>query len=207
MKSLLAGILLLGFVTSANAVFIDNGRYTTDTTSGLDWLDLTETMGMSYDTVVTEMAVGGAYEGWVYATGVQFTQMVANFTNTVALANDDLHYYGEGPDSIDQLVQLLGNTNTVNPTNIATALNHSYGLIQDELGYSYIRMAVIEDKAESELQQDYSKAYGGALRRGSSEHIVGSFLVKASVSVPEASSLLLLGFGLFGLIVGARRQA
>jgi hypothetical protein len=43
-----ASILLLS--VQASAELVDNGDWTTDTASGLDWLDLNLTYGMSVDT-------------------------------------------------------------------------------------------------------------------------------------------------------------
>ena len=44
--------LALFLSTSAGATIIDMGVFTRDTTSGFDWLDVTETQGLSYDEVV-----------------------------------------------------------------------------------------------------------------------------------------------------------
>ena len=60
--------------------FIDNGSYTTDLASGLDWLDVTETKRMSYNSVNAQLGAGGAYEGWRYATMPELRQMIFNWT-------------------------------------------------------------------------------------------------------------------------------
>jgi len=55
------------FTVTANATLINNGTYTTDTISGRDWLDLTETTSKSLDTVITLLAPGQALAGWKLA--------------------------------------------------------------------------------------------------------------------------------------------
>lgn len=40
----------------ANAAFIDSGTYLTDTTSGLDWLDVTASVNRTYNDVPTGLA-------------------------------------------------------------------------------------------------------------------------------------------------------
>jgi len=89
--------------------FIDHGSYTTDTISGLDWLDVTTTMEQSVDYISSQFGVGGEYEGWRYATGIEFNQLVNNYTDS---SNDtnfyDLIVHDEG--KIDGLVILLGST-------------------------------------------------------------------------------------------------
>ncbi len=53
-------IIGIGFILSvstlANATLIDNGDYTTDTESGLDWLDWTETMNDTQAEVLLEFS-------------------------------------------------------------------------------------------------------------------------------------------------------
>jgi hypothetical protein len=41
---------------------------TRDSNSGLDWLDLTETNGLSQNYILTQMGSGGLFDGWRYAT-------------------------------------------------------------------------------------------------------------------------------------------
>jgi hypothetical protein len=49
----------------ALATLLDRGSFTTDTDSGLDWLDVTATAGMSYGTVLDSHF---PLAGWRYAT-------------------------------------------------------------------------------------------------------------------------------------------
>lgn len=41
-----------------------DGKVTIDTSTGIEWLDLTDTKGMSVNAVLAEMGKGGLYEGW-----------------------------------------------------------------------------------------------------------------------------------------------
>jgi hypothetical protein len=77
--------LTLLIVSPAHAAivhFVDNGPYTTDTFSGLDWLDITESTGRSYNDVTAQFGLGGDYEGWRYATVVQVNQFWENAGGT-----------------------------------------------------------------------------------------------------------------------------
>jgi hypothetical protein len=60
------------------AALLDNGNHTSDTATGLDWLDLTVTRGQSYDQVVAQMGAGGPYEGWRHATRAEVRQFWIN---------------------------------------------------------------------------------------------------------------------------------
>jgi len=63
-------ILAISF-TNVHAALIDNGIFTTDTETGLDWLDLTETANLSYDYVSTQLGQGGIFQGWSLASIAQ----------------------------------------------------------------------------------------------------------------------------------------
>ena len=79
-KSLaLVGLLALSIY--ANASIIDNGNYTTDTLSGLDWLDLTETTGRNYNEVYDDINNSGGDFGageWRYASQSEFQSLLSN---------------------------------------------------------------------------------------------------------------------------------
>lgn len=76
-----AAILCIGICAPASAALIEidlpGGNFnevTRDTTSGVDWLDVTETRGLSFNEVVA----GPFYaEGWVHATVPQWCGLVA----------------------------------------------------------------------------------------------------------------------------------
>ena len=108
---------------SANAVIMDLGYITRDTATGLDWLDVTETRGLSYNNVVSEMGVDGAYEGWRYATEGELATVIINFGYTPLNYNPSsldciiCDFYGNDgptlPDDpyIENIIRTLGDTN------------------------------------------------------------------------------------------------
>lgn len=55
------------------------GNINLDASTGLEWLDLTETAGQSYDEVVAKLAVGGSLEGWRYATAEELERLLISF--------------------------------------------------------------------------------------------------------------------------------
>lgn len=65
--------------TSANSALIDNNTFTTDTVSGLDWLDLTETSNRSYTDINAQLSVGGEFDGWRYASFADVTGFLDSF--------------------------------------------------------------------------------------------------------------------------------
>ena len=108
MKFLPLILCLLNFgTTSAFASFIDNTSYTSDTVSGLDWLDVTETVGLSATEVAAQFAIGGDYESWHYATGGELNTLIFNYTGSVTNGFEVTEQPGH---RIDGLIGLLGST-------------------------------------------------------------------------------------------------
>jgi hypothetical protein len=72
-------IIGIGFILSvstlANATLIDNGDYTTDTESGLDWLDWTHTL----DDTQAEALLEFSGDGWRIATRSETLNLLENY--------------------------------------------------------------------------------------------------------------------------------
>lgn len=55
---------------------------TRDTSTGLSWLDVNLTHGLTYNQVNGQLGPGGDYEGFRYATAREFDQLIVNFGYT-----------------------------------------------------------------------------------------------------------------------------
>ena len=85
-KSISLVVISIMLSSNVNATLIDNGIFTSDTATGLDWLDLTETSGprdgeprgFSADDVLGQLGAGGQFEGWRYANFVEVHQLMEN---------------------------------------------------------------------------------------------------------------------------------
>ena len=69
----------MGLLISASlsrAAFIDGEVFTTDTATGLDWLDVTETQGYSYNATLEAISAGGNLVGWRFATINEFYGLI-----------------------------------------------------------------------------------------------------------------------------------
>jgi len=137
---------LLVFNLSTNAAIIDNGGYTTDTVSGLDWLDVTATINMSYNDVMSNINLNGFLLGWRYATRNELDGLVYNFTSITPdptiPQNTIISNFPEG--DIESLVNLLGDTlesywisaygdtyNNWNNLPVGTGYGYTFGIIPD----------------------------------------------------------------------------
>ena len=200
---------------SANSAIIDLGSITRDTNTGLDWLDVTETRGLSYAAVSAELGPGGTYEGYRFATTAELDQLIMDFGYVAVNTNCDysaLHCdYNVAGDSliIENMILTLGDTYK------AMSDEEGYDIDVDSNGAGYLNgilgssnrapgsgfdYAVISDGEFVNRGTDYP--YGDAPDVVSSSHgslgeyehytTFGSFLVAPSpVPVPAASWLFL----------------
>lgn len=143
---------ILGFISvSANAAFISTDwksvgdkSATLDTSTGLEWLDLTHTFGKSYADVASQLST--TYVGWrlpTYAEIVKLTTnifspygkspYVANFTSSTAVAQFKA-MFGSSNYSAYQVGFFKDASGTVRVTGMSDSLKHMYGLYHP---YSY----------------------------------------------------------------------
>jgi hypothetical protein len=81
---------------------------TVDTSTGLGWLGLTESVGLSYDQVIADMQPGGIFNGFRYAS----SQEVLTLYNSAGITGTG--YYALSTPSISTLISLMGPTGTFN---------------------------------------------------------------------------------------------
>jgi len=206
MRILLASFLLIGIFSVAHSDqsdFIDNGIFTTVSSTGLDWLDLTETSGRSYydvyfdlldisatETGIRSLALNDTFnvsDRWRFATTAEFSQLVINW------AGDAPYYFQSG-------IPPAPRENTFDRIDYAAGtFDGLIGLLNGGQGYlSNSRCAVIGSSFTSTV--DFSSQCAD-----NAFQLLSSFLVRTT-AVPEASSLYLLAFGLFGLFGATRRK-
>ncbi|ARN74886.1 hypothetical protein [Oceanicoccus sagamiensis] len=105
-------LALLGLIhsLSVNAVIVDLGSITRDTSTGLDWLDLTETNGRSYVDVSGKLGEGQEFDGWRYASVDEAQALWKNFGissgTMVSISRADTLQY----NSLVVAVDVLGNS-------------------------------------------------------------------------------------------------
>jgi len=195
---------------AASTDFTDNNTYTTDTISGLDWLDVTISAGQSYNYVSSQFGSGGEYEGYQYATGSQVNQLVSNWTgNNIAPTNYGVVVHVE--DLIDGLVLMLGDTYSnyfaVNGGLPRQGLQYTFGITAGVQSASAQYLAMIWNDDYSE-EVDWSSAQWASLNRDLEQMAhIGSFLVRESglIATPIPAAAFMFAPALLGFL-GFRRK-
>jgi len=202
--------LILSVNVNAAIVEIDwnlsgDNLITRDTSSGLDWLDLTVTNGMSYNTVSLELISGGSLEGWRYATNTEVTSLWSNWGLDFV---EDTFITIPGLDpAVYSATDIIGDTfnnsfsgftvGAVGMTSDLNPVNSDYKFI---MGVYHV---------DHHPTQQLTAYMGGSIN--DTVHIdvanpmQGSYLVQVS-SVPVPAAAWLFGSGLIGLVGFARRK-
>ena len=190
---------------NANAALIDLDWNTSgdsalllDTSTGLQWLDLSITANQSYIEVLTQLQTGGTYEGFRYATRDEVLHLwsEANITDTNFTWVDNGEWL-----IIKDLADRLGTSTLFDPHGIGT---HALGLVEGG--------PLLPSNERWVMELSYHS--NGIEVRNSSNHYIldvnissihySSYLVQA---VPIPAAVWLFGSGLISLISLARRKA
>jgi hypothetical protein len=175
--------LFAGF--QANATLIDNGHFSTDVASGLDWLDWTSTQGMTQADALTMFS--GA--GWRVATGSEADELVFNQFGLTVNAQGEADGSLSSSFAADKLrfIDLFGLT--INGYPDSNARIEGYGLV-GTMG--------------SLVLSGYQP---GTFGRVNSRYVnMGVALVKVA-AVSEPAIIALFSLGLVGIGFARRRQS
>ena len=186
-KSIALAATTLVLSTTANAALIDNGTSMIDTGTGLEWLDLTETLGISWN--AAEASTFVTVDGYVHATEVQVETL---FLNAGFLTTDNMNNPANNPAAAD-LLAYLGCTQfcgTVNATGRGFADWNGTFTTRPNYHTSGLGAGAA---TTSLLTSDLDLV----------DTTAGHFLVRV---VPVPAAVWLFGSGLIGLIGLARRK-
>ena len=197
------GVILLFILGSANAALIDYGTYTEDDDTGLKWLDLSATAGLS----MTEALA--ANDGWRLANNTEvndlfyklFDGFYANSTSKPGVSDSRrLNVYADHAEDAAAFQSLFG------ITYVNTDLNfqYSYGLYFDENNIVK-NMGVFESLNSLTYTEIFGPETGGSYSVDYAAPAFATYLVQGEglpnippVPIPAAVWLFGSGLGLLG---------
>ncbi|WP_145999096.1 PEP-CTERM sorting domain-containing protein [Oceanicoccus sp. KOV_DT_Chl] len=225
-------ISILTFSLSSHSAIVNLGGTTFDTATGLEWLDVTATIGLSYNQVSAQLGAGGTWQGWRYATYSELDQLIAGFGYSPVITPCSLgQVYCDNSlpgdnNLIETMIQTLGDTyyqylvdeNLLGYYDLqAGGAGYTYGILGSTAGSAgypgYRDIGMILD------QQDYYVPSGNpgdrpdivasiwtAQQETASDPFIGSYLVRTS-AIPVPAAIWLFGSGLVALGWVRRKQA
>jgi hypothetical protein len=211
---------------SANAELIStdwkntgDGLATLDESTGIEWLDLTQTDGMSID--AAESLLSSTFAGWRLPTRTEVTQLMINAFPSQTYMQGTGYYTATNTtadNEVDNFSQLFGITYS------NSTLDYSMGIFKNNPGENYsVIYSGVRDRRSDEHVGFYLNQYFNNDTNAAASHL-GVYLVSdggttlssindpslnannanAPASVPLPATAALLGFGLLGF--GARRK-
>ena len=212
MKKLLC-IVAFFVSTSANAILIDHGDYVEDTASGLDWLKLESTMGLTSSEVKGQLSSGKTFDGWQYATGIEWEHLLfgqgfvagpcangGNFCGRLTTTSGDA-----SGGAARRLMRLFG-TIPLESSYYPYAI--SLGMLADidvDSGEHWVTQLFTDDYGDDDTGWAETFFSTETWQYVEGSPVAGSWLIRSSrIPEPAILSLFILGFaGLWGV----RRQA
>jgi len=203
-------LAIVSFSANSSPVSTDwktagDGLITRDLVSGLDWLDLNETQGKSFNYVNSQFLTGGLYEGWRYATETE----VSDFWD--AFGGDSSKYSGwsfENNGLFDLIAPLWGDMNCAR-AGCAPGEGYSSPMFirPNDNNNQFISLMFDPANNERSLTEDFFDLLHQGLGPDIEDMQVGSALVRTTPAIPIPSAIWLFCSGLIGLIGFARRKA
>jgi len=208
MKKIIIAAILLSYSSFSQAILIDNGSTTVDTATNLEWLDVTATLGESYNSVIGGFG-GYIADGYSVATTSQLCVLFGALGDPIANCPDG------GPDVLSsanaaEFIFKFGDTLATDPSiNSGTYGWFDGGMYMDafsaDLGLGCIDGSnTLDDFACAGGNMSYATT--SFQTYGWSHPSAGGWLVR-DASVPEPAIIALFTLGLVGIGFARRRQS
>jgi len=201
---------------SATPLLSDQGSYTFDSKSHLDWLDVTATQGLSPDDVLNNNGVSYVQDGWHYATASDMLGLFqdAGLTLTASGGDYSLNVNAASPaGGVADLLNLLGTTYT-DTSRSPYSDSFTGGWLRDPASgrIDYADLELVTSDGVTWI--NYAAIYTDVEQTTVGDLNDGSFLVRNHVDVtpptvtplPAALPMFAAATGLMGVMGWRRRK-
>ena len=171
-------------ISSANATIVDNGFYTTDTATGLDFLDLNTVSSNIY----AAFSGGTVYDGrtWELATIKQLDSLFTGIVGyNVSHGGIVSTFNFTNPGDANSIMDLIGTVSMI------------------DTGWNYVFDNGLYNSLKIHDQQGLNDTHRTKFASGS---VTNAFLVSNARSVPEPSAIALMGLGFLSFVASRRKQ-
>jgi len=187
--------------TQLEAAISHSGMFTTDTATGLDWLDLEHTLGQSFDEVSLLLG-SGIFVDLRFATEDEVIELVNNtgFNPAATIGSDTNGTVND--DYLSNLVMFLGSTGA------EPEIEFSKGFTSTIVSGEQRFVELYDTMQDADGTNDYVYSNNALIHPSSvSQSTIASFLVRDGVAVPEPTTLTLAAFALLGIVYRRRKRA
>lgn len=200
-------VILMGWVSAVQAILIEKDLYsngdgliTYDSKTGLEWLDLTETINLNFNDVFEKTLSGGIYDDWQIANNADVTQLWNNAGINIITFNLLASNY----EPVNYLLDFLGRTH-FDPIVVDYSL--SWGRTNNSYSANMHNVTLLW---ETDL---YNRPEGLAAINTNpqqqpndvSSPTMGTYLFRVA-QIPEPPAIAIMGLGLLGLFGVSRRK-
>jgi hypothetical protein len=187
---------------SAASVLVDHGSTTYDPNTNLEWLDLTQTLGVSYTAIMSNTGVDYLNQGWRYATSADIAGLFSD-AGVLSLPINQTNFSPANFMASKSLIDLLGITTIQDVFGYTSerALGFNIGSASDTSIYVTQVLASTDDTGSDVISGAYDSYGQPSVTSGPA---LGSFLIRtesvAATPIPATLPLFLsalAGLGLF----------
>jgi hypothetical protein len=203
MKKIIIAAILLSYSSFSQAILIDNGSTTVDTATNLEWLDVTATLGESYNSVIGGFG-GYIADGYSVATTSQLCVLFGALGDSIANcpdANIDILAAANAAEFIFK----FGDT-TVSQSGYAGTFgwfDSGYVSSSGTVGIGCIEGSALQMACAWRPNSAYATGVWGSTN--AKVDLVGGWLVRVA-SVPEPAIIALFTLGLVGIGFARRKR-
>lgn len=180
---------------AAQAALVDEGQYTLDTDTNIEWLNLTLTQGVSYDSILAGQG-GWTAAGWQFATLTQFEQLATAYIGP-PINCGNFPCPGGGFSEAYYLAA----------ASVVSALGATY-TSDGEDAQGFLTGGLLEGRVGAGTQNAYIPDGEWLTVSSGDAAQTGDFLVRSGdyVATPEPQTLVMMLMGVAGLWFAGRRQ-